>query len=75
MKNQAEKIEWQKQAYGCTEAELEEGFKNGLVRDPMMYIASILSDAQAVLETDDKETARQYINRAKFFIFEETGKR
>jgi len=34
-----------------------------------MYIASILSDAQEVMAHGDTEQARQFINKAKHFIF------
>lgn len=42
--------------------------------DKVLYAAAILSDAQAVLELmNDKETARQFINKAKHFMFEATS--
>lgn len=34
-----------------------------------MLAASILSDAQHVLENGDAETSRKYMNRAKYCIF------
>lgn len=39
--------------------------------DNLMYSMMILSDAQEMLERGKKETARQYINKAKHFIIVE----
>lgn len=38
----------------------------------LMYVAAILSDAQ---EVNNRELARQFINKAKFFIKEELNAR
>jgi len=35
------------------------------------FAMMILSDAQEAVEREDKETARQFINRAKYFISKE----
>jgi len=43
--------------------------------DNLMYAMSILSDAQEELERNNKETARKFINKAKYFISEEGRKK
>jgi hypothetical protein len=37
----------------------------------IMYAMAILSDAQEMIERHDEETARQYINKAKYFLAKE----
>ena len=55
------------QAMGCLGKDLIEANPTfGL--DPMMLAMSILSDAQEEAERGNKETVRQFINRAKFVI-------
>ena len=58
--------------YGCTHAELV-----SMMNDPLNFVGghymlamSILSDAQHVMEHGDNNTARQFINRAKFVLRE-----
>jgi len=58
--------------YGCTHADLV-----SMMNTPMKYrnehfmlAMSILSDAQEAMVHSDNETARQYINRAKFVMRE-----
>lgn len=67
--NNEEKIEWQKGAYGCTEADLDTMVEHKIGGIDPMFIASILSDAQEVLSQGDAETSRQFMNRAKYFLF------
>ena len=67
MMSTKEQIEWQKQAYGTTIEEMENQFESELVDDPAFYAICILSDAQEVLE-HNPETARQFINKAKYFM-------
>jgi len=60
--------------FGCTEAELVAAVKQQAFRgEELMFAASILSDAQEVISGEfgepDVETARQFINRAKFIMF------
>ena len=66
-----DKLTWELQAYGLPAddiiASVEESmtFKFSGVG---MVIASYLSDAQEMLERDQKNTARQYINIAKMLM-------
>jgi hypothetical protein len=60
--------------YGCTIEELEKSKPK--YTDELMYSAMILSDAQEEIARGNVEFARQFINRAKHFIFkyrEENG--
>jgi len=53
------------------EAALEAMFQmNRGPRNPQMLAMSILSDAQEMMAAGDAESARQYINRAKWVISE-----
>lgn len=66
-------LEWEKQAYGSTKAEILESIEDSLtfrMSGIGMIIASYLSDAQELIEFNDKNRARQYINIAKMLIFE-----
>ena len=57
--------------FGCTEDDLKAMLNLSLdFNSPLMLAASILSDAQEVLERGDNETARQYMNKSKWVIFE-----
>ena len=66
-----DKLKWEQQAYGSPAddiiASVEESmtFKFSGVG---MVIASYLSDAQEMLERDQKNAARQYINIAKMLM-------
>ena len=66
-----EVLEWELQAYGCTAVALNNALQD--YRDPLMLAASMLSDAQEVISGEygkpDTETARQFMNRAKYIIF------
>ena len=67
------KLEWEKQAYGAPKAEILETIEDSLtfrMSGMGMIIASYLSDAQELIEFNDKNRARQYINIAKMLIFE-----
>jgi len=69
-----DKKTWELQAYGCTQAELEHIVKSQCFPGmELMFACGILSDAQEALSGEfgepDAETARQYINRAKFIFF------
>jgi len=65
--------------YGCTEAEMREAVEQSITyrfSGPAMMAASILSDAQEMINTEygeidsmRAEDARQAINRAKFVLF------
>ena len=66
--------------YGCTEAQMREAVEQSLTyrfSGPAMMAASILSDAQEMINTEygdidfmRAEDARQAINRAKWILFE-----
>ena len=66
-----EKNQWDMQAYGCRAIAIDNAIKN--YQDPLMLAASMLSDAQEVISGEygkpDTETARQFMNRAKYIIF------
>ena len=66
-----EKNEWDKQAYGCSASAIDNALQD--YRDPLMLAASMLSDAQEIISGEygkpDTETARQFMNRAKYIIF------
>jgi len=62
--------------YGCTHAELV-SMMNNPMNNPMnfrnghfMLAMSILSDAQEAIVHNEKNMARQFINRAKFVMRE-----
>lgn len=66
-------LEWEIQAYGSPKAEILEMIEDSLtfkMSGIEMVIASYLSDAQELIEFNDKNRARQYINIAKMLIFE-----
>ena len=66
-------LEWEIQAYGSPKADILESIENSLtfkMTGIEMVIASYLSDAQELIEFNDKNRARQYINIAKMLIFE-----
>ena len=66
-------LEWEIQAYGSPKAEILEMIEDSLtfkMSGVGMVIASYLSDAQELIEFNDKNRARQYINIAKMLIFE-----
>ena len=66
-------LAWEMQAYGSPKAEILEMIEDSLTFKMSgigMVIASYLSDAQELIEFNDKNRARQYINIAKMLIFE-----
>ena len=70
-RTELEKSEWDLQAYGCRASAIDNAIKN--YQDPLMLAASMLSDAQEIISGEygkpDTETARQFMNRAKYIIF------
>ena len=74
--------EFEKQCYGMSEAGIRREYMESLtarVSGLEMVVMGILSDAQEVLSMgsgfphgagDSKETARKYLNRAKFILSE-----
>jgi len=67
--SEADQIKMFGQTTAQLDTDLEQAFSG-----TKMYIASILSDAQAVMEMGDTETARQFINKAKYYLFNEMEK-
>lgn len=66
--------------YGCTEAQMREAVESSSTfkfSGPAMVVASMMSDAQEMINTEygevdsmRAEDARQQLNRAKFVLFE-----
>ena len=66
--------------YGCTEAQMREAVESSSTfkfSGPAMVVASMMSDAQEMVNTEygevdsmRAEDARQQLNRAKFVLFE-----
>jgi hypothetical protein len=66
--------------YGCTEAQMREAVEQSLTfrfSGPAMMAASLMSDAQEMINTEygevdfnRAEDARQALNRAKWILFE-----
>ena len=71
-RTEAEQIAWELQCYGMTEAEVLA--EKPEFTDPLMYAMSILSDVQHLMKSrtrppsENAETARQWINKAKFWM-------
>jgi len=64
-----ENREWN--MYGCSEAALKEMVENSLtfrLSGPVMFVASLMSDAQEEIAHNMKEDARQTLNRAKWVL-------
>lgn len=66
--------------YGCTEAQMREAVEQSLTfrfSGPAMYAASLMSDCQEMLASDNGgsydfmvvEDVRQMLNRAKWILF------
>lgn len=66
--------------YGCTEAQMREAVEQSLTfrfSGPAMYAASLMSDCQEMLSSDNGgsydfmvvEDVRQALNRAKWILF------
>ena len=66
--------------YGCTEAQMREAVESSVTfkfTGPAMVVASMMSDAQEMVNTEygevdsmRAEDARQQLNRAKWVLFE-----
>ena len=66
--------------YGCTEVQMREAVESSVTfkfSGPAMVVASMMSDAQEMINTEygevdsmRAEDARQQLNRAKFVLFE-----
>ena len=69
MPGKNEKLNSQMTMFGCTQSDLDEMMNNQFdQRDRFMLVASILSDAQEIMNSSP-ETSRQFINRAKYVLF------
>ena len=65
--------------YGCTEAQMREAVESSITyrfSGPAMMVASLMSDAQELINTEygdvdfnRAEDARQTLNRAKWILF------
>ena len=74
MKDQKEQLAWELQCYGMSKVALNRMVKEqAFPGTELMFAAGILSDAQEAISGEygepDVETARQFINRAKFIMF------
>lgn len=68
----------QERMFGMSEEDIREQYMNGLTAKLSgleMVVASILSDAQELLQMDRKDEARKMMNIAKFVLFEMMDKR
>jgi len=66
-----DKLTWELQAYGSPADDIIASVEDSMTfkfSGVGMVIASYLSDAQEMLERDQKNTARQYINIAKMLM-------
>jgi hypothetical protein len=71
--------------YGCTEAQMKEAVEQSITfrfSGPAMMAASLMSDAQEMINTEygdidymRAEDARQALNRAKWILFEYCDKK
>tara|TARA_R100001463_G_scaffold9366_1_gene28070 strand:+ start:2390 stop:2599 length:210 start_codon:yes stop_codon:yes gene_type:complete len=62
----------QKEMYGQTEKQVIDSWlevRPFYRKNPELYIAGILSDAQLMIESGEYETARKFINKAKLLLF------
>ncbi len=62
----------QKEMYGQTEKQVLADWlevRPFYRKNPELYIAGILSDAQLMIESEEYETARKFINKAKLLLF------
>jgi hypothetical protein len=69
------KLTWELQAYGMTEADIREEYMNGITAKFSgleMVVMGILSDAQHMQETEyfTKDHIRKQLNIAKFILSE-----
>lgn len=59
----------EKEMFGCTLAEVDQIMSRFLYLDEFHMLAmQMLSDSQEMLERGQAETARQFINRAKYVM-------
>jgi len=81
MVDKQEQIQWERQAYGMTKAQLDHMVKQqAFSGQEMMFAAGLLSDAQQIMDPEfnadgwvspqTANQARQYINCAKAIMFD-----
>ena len=56
-------------AFGCLEADLDLMIEHALFDDATMMAMSAISDAQELMKMDNTQEARQYMNRAKYYLW------
>jgi hypothetical protein len=69
--------EFEKQCYGMSVKAIRDLFFNSItfkLSGPTMVVAGLMSDAQEVMAMGDVESARKFLNIAKFILFETTEK-
>jgi hypothetical protein len=54
--------------FGVTTADIDQQLRRKDGHDRLNFAMSVLSDAQEVLASGDAETARQYMNVAKYVV-------
>jgi len=78
MTTASERQEWDLQCYGMSEVALrniiEEDISGKLLGDYVMFVASLMSNAQEEIEHGMVEQARQSLNMAKFTLFNYVSK-
>lgn len=73
MSKTPEQLKSELMMYGCDIDQFKQSVTDSFTyknQGGAMIIASLLSDAQEMIERDWDDTARQYINRAKYLLFE-----
>ena len=81
MVDKQEQLQWERQAYGMTKAQLDHMVKTqAFPGQEMMFAAGLLSDAQQIMDPELNDEgwvspqtanqARQYINCAKAIMFD-----
>ena len=66
-KRRGSTMEKEIEMYGCTKADLIEMLEDSIGSYEMLAMG-IMSDAQLMMAMNDTETARQFINKAKWVI-------
>ena len=62
-------LERERQCFGCTKHELQSSIDRSIkYTDYHMVAMSMMSDAQEAMERNDREWARQLLNRAKWVL-------
>jgi hypothetical protein len=69
--------EFEKNCYGMSAEDIRNQFFDSItfkLSGPTMVVAGLMSDAQEVMAMGDVESARKFLNIAKFILFETTEK-